>query len=136
MYNKHTSLAENTIAWEAVYDDGTSYLQFNKDGSENKYDGIDRSKLRKFNVYLGKKMIFSLALHGNQKLIFRRRSLVRLGKKEGQETREILILIGYHELVDSPEGRRDIFTMNYVHEDGLIELDDHRDNLQLVQQEQ
>ena len=128
-------MKENTLSWEAVYNDGTNYKQFNKDGSENKYTGIDRLRLRRFNVYFGEKIIYAVFLHGNQKLIFRRRSLIHMTPKTNQEQTEIIVVVGYHELIDTLDGQKDRYTINYLNENGFIELDDHRENLQLIQEE-
>jgi ribosomal protein L32 len=39
------------IRWRAIYSDGSYLEQFNKDGKENKYQDIDRSRLVSFELF-------------------------------------------------------------------------------------
>ena len=87
------------IIWAAAYNDATTLYQYNDDGTENKYQDIDRDKLVEFTllrvpeVYIGDgttatkpdlthppfPVRFSLWLETGQQLIYRRRT--QMGRK-------------------------------------------------------
>ncbi len=125
------------LTWIAIYEDGSELAQYNEDGTENKYIDIDRRKLRRFNLLLPDgKIFYSLFIKPFQKLIFRRRTLVRMAVRSEEETREVIYLVGWQQRVDSPDGIKNITAINYIYpQRGIMELDDTRDNLELAPQE-
>ena len=117
------------ITWKANYNDGSHLEQYNADGSENKYADIDRLKLLTFTLVNSEKTVFSLSLHEGQRLIFRRRKWINL---VGVLLRTVY-LVGY-QFNDSTG--KNYKVISYVHEDGLVELDDDRSDLVVVPEEQ
>lgn len=122
------------IKWKAIYEDGTFLDQFNEDGSENKYFDIERRKLRKFNIYKDDILIYSLFLKPLQRLIFRHRTLLHMAQN-GDKRYENIYLVGYQQTFDTIQGLKNVTVINYIFEDGHMELDDTRDNLELIQPE-
>jgi len=59
--------------WVSVYNDNTRLPQFNEDGSENKYQDIDRGKLSSFEFYKDGKIILVCDIAPGARLIYRRR---------------------------------------------------------------
>ncbi len=122
------------INWKAIYEDGTFLNQFNEDGLENKYFDIERRKLRRFNLYKDEKLIHSLFLKPLQRLIYRHRTLLHM-TQDGEKRYEPIYIVGYQQTFDTIQGLKNMTVINYIFEDGHIELDDSRDNLDLVQPE-
>lgn len=122
------------LTWRANYhdengrptEDGLS--QFNSDGSENKYNDIDRLKLSRFDLIKDDKPIYSVYLHAGQRLVYRRRHFVPLAGGE----RRLVHVIGWIETVYTGKGKRDIYAFNYIFEDGTMALDNHRGNIELL----
>ena len=112
--------------WRAVYNDGSYLSQCNEDNSENSYKDIDREKLSKFELYDDERLIYCLHIKENQRLIFRGRNFIEISN-EG-EKRWIIYLIGYQ----FNENGKNYKVINYIHENGLIELDDSRNDLELL----
>ena len=59
--------------WVSVYNDNTRLPQFNEDGSENKYQDIDRGKLSSFEFYKDGKIILVCDIAPGARLIYRKR---------------------------------------------------------------
>jgi hypothetical protein len=111
------------LLWKAVYLDG-HLNQYNDAGLENKYTDIDRSRLIRFELYDGEKMVHCLFLNDYQRLIFRRRNFISYAN--GQEIRMVVYLVGYQ--FNDATGKN-YKVINYIHEDGLVELDNAREDL-------
>lgn len=116
------------LYWKAIYNDGTSLLQVNEDGTENKYFQIDKSKLSsfllsgyaKFNNYV--KVI--VHLDPNKKLIYRRRVAKRLGGID-----EVVYIVGWQE----NRSGVNVQSLNFIFDDGHIEiLDRFREDKELL----
>lgn len=118
------------LIWRAVYSDRESLSQYNDDGSENRYKDINRSKLSRFELYNDSVLKFTLFIHDGQRLIFRRRNFIKYSSK-GEE-RWIVYLVGYQ---FNDEIGKNYKVINYVHENGLIELDDDRKDLVILPEE-
>lgn len=119
------------LYWVANYIDGSKLTQF-EGGVEKKYVDIDRDNLVRFDLldFDTNKPVYSLYLHDGQKLIFRRRTLMQIGKPP-----VIIFLVGYQLTVLTNSGPKNIVVINYIHEDGSISLDGTRDNLELYPDE-
>ncbi len=120
------------ITWKAIYSDG-SLAQHNSDGSENSYKQIDRSKLQSFELYDGEKLIFILNLNKNKQLIFRRRNFIPVSVKTGEESGRWTVYIVGFRFTDSSGEKHNV--LNYLNPDGVVELDDERNNLELYPEE-
>jgi len=114
--------------WKAIYNDGGYLSQYNEDNSENSYKDIDRTKLSRFELYDLDKLVFCLHIKEGQRLIFRRRNFIEVSEKG--EKRWQVILVGYQYNDATGKNHK---VLNYIHENGLIELDDHRDDIQLLE---
>jgi hypothetical protein len=119
------------LTWKAIYKEGEPLSQFNADGSENLYRDIDRKKLSRFELYDGETLKFALFLHEGQRLIFRRRNFISYSK-DG-EKRWIVYLVGYQ---FNDETGKNYKVINYVHENGIVELDDDRKDLVILPEEE
>lgn len=135
---KPSWFAQMSFIWRAVYHDGSGKLtedkflmQFNEDGTENKYADIDRWKLGRFDLInrVGK-VVYSVYLHTDQILIYRRRNFIILGGRKS-----MIFLIGWRQSIQTPNGPKVITIINYLYEDGTIALDNHRNNLELLPEE-
>lgn len=111
------------MRWRAVYSDG-SCLEYNSDGSENKYTNIDRQHLTQFHLLKDNVSVLVIHLEPSRKLIYRRRVAVHVsGPKAG--TQETIYLVGWQE---NREGIN-FQVICFVFEDGHIEiLDKFREN--------
>lgn len=122
------------LTWKAIYHDEDGrpteegLSQFNPDGTENKYDKIDRFRLGRFDLVKGDKVVYSVYLHEGQRLVYRRRHFVPLNSTK----RTLVHVIGWVETVFTRKGRRDIYAFNYIFEDGTMALDNHRENIKLL----
>lgn len=110
------------LTWKANYLGDESLEQYNEDGSENRYKDIDRTKLFSFELLNGDKRVYVLLLHEGQRLIFRRRNWINLNGKLLKQ----VYLVGY-QFNDSTGKNYQV--INYIHEDGLVELDNDRNDL-------
>jgi hypothetical protein len=110
------------MQWQAIYHDGTIINQDDVPNSEH----IDRSKLKEFRLIKNDRPIFSCLFPGDgkKKLIFRRRTFI----SALNETKGIVFLVGWHENVKGVS----VKSICYVYEDGHVEFDDDRNNLELV----
>jgi hypothetical protein len=122
--------------WRAVYSDGTFLDQVEvKTGLENKYTDIDRSRLVIFALFPvnEREPKVVLNLKSGQKLVYRRRSLLRMNPGSVIEDnsiipaiRESVWILGFHE---NRQGVN-VQMLAFVFEDGRVELldrwrDDH-----------
>lgn len=117
------------MKWVAVYNDDTFLTQFNEDGSENRYEDIDRNRLTHFAMLNenNKPILVVEIERPTQKLIFRRRTFIDLvGKIKG-----IIFLVGWHENI----GGKSIKAINYIYPNGKIVLAGAKDDLELVKEE-
>jgi hypothetical protein len=101
--------------WMAYYSDNTRLLQYEPDGSENKYTDIDRRKLTQFILFRSGKPLIVIHLDGNKKLIYRMR---RAMNNKGYE--EAVFLAGWQERIS---GRNTQMIM-FLFEDNHIEIVD------------
>ncbi len=108
-----------TLQWEAIYKDGSRHLERDLQTSEN----IDRSQLAEFRLFSGEKLVFAYFNNEKRKLIFRRRVFLNPAGIQG-----ILYLVGWHENVKGVS----VKSICYIYEDGHIEFDDARNDLELV----
>lgn len=125
--------------WRAIYDkddpkDGVIVSQIKKDGSKTKYADLDRSRLKRFDLlHEDGKVAACVMLHEGQRLIYRRRGLIHIAQATGQEVnREVIYMLGYQ---FTHEGKNFV-VINYIYEDGHVELDNSRNNLELYPIEQ
>jgi len=117
------------IYWVANYKDGSTLKQFEGD-IENKYQDINRNALVRFDIISNNKPIYSVYIRDGQQLIYRRRTLIKIGSEK--EKRAIIYLVGWQSRVMTLSGPKNITVINYIHEDGSISLDGPRKNLQLL----
>lgn len=80
--------------WTAFYSDFTELNQYNKDGSKNGYENIDRSKLAAFGIKRNDKLIYRVFLEPDQTLIYRRRPAGNENEKGKLIIQKELILVG------------------------------------------
>lgn len=99
--------------WIAGYNDGTQLMQYELDGSENKYTDIDRSKLIQFILFRADKPAVVIHLDKKKKLIYRMR---RAQNNKGYE--EVVYLAGWQEKRNGMNIQSIIFLFN----DGHVEL--------------
>lgn len=114
----------NEYNWIAHYDDGTTIAE--KEGKT--YRDIDRSRLKTFQLFDNENLKFSLTIHDGQRLIFRRRKTVNMS---GQTT-DVTYLVGY-QFNDSTG--KNYKVISYVHNNGMVELDDDRSDLVVLPEE-
>ena len=105
------------MRWEAVYKDGSVHTEEELKTSEN----VDRDQLKEFRLYEDK-LIFVAHFNSNRRLIFRRRTTVKLNGEQ-----KVVYLVGWHEKIRGES----VKSICYIH-DGLVEFDDARGNLELV----
>jgi hypothetical protein len=98
----------NTITWRAVYTDG-SYLDA-KDAAKG-YADIDRTRLASFCLLKEEKVIFHLVLKPDQRLIWRKRTLLTPGAPE-----RVFHLVGYQKTIKGENFQ----CIAYVDEDGTV----------------
>lgn len=127
------------LLWRAVYHDGEGkltdkcLLQYNPDGTENKYSDIDRFLLGRFDlVNRQQKVIYSMYLHKNQRLIYRRRNFVPV---LNPNARWLVYLVGWQMTMTTPMGQKNITAINYIFPDGSVALDDKRTGIELLPEE-
>lgn len=124
-------MSNKEITWVANYKDGSYLCQYER-GIANKYTDIDRSRLDKFELLRGDKVFYSLTLHEGQRLIYRRRTLMTMGGDlVTEQSKEVIYLVGYQVTL----GGQNLVVLNYIYEDGRIELDNSRSNIELYAQE-
>ena len=111
------------MQWEAIYHDGSS-----ETGIDSGVGLVDRTKLKSFIMRdNGASEPFFIARFpedGSKKLIFRRRTVRSMGGKPDV----VVYLVGWHENVNG----KSVKSICYIHEDGLVEFDDSRSDLELI----
>lgn len=123
------------LTWCAIYKDESTLSEYNPDGTKNRYEDIKREELVRFDMINEKgRAIYSLYLRYGQRLIYRRRTLIRV-TSEG-EKRQLIYLVGWQMTVYTNKGPQNITAINYIFEDGSISLDDSRSNLELLELEE
>ena len=120
-------MMHSSIYWKAVYNDGKELIQFEEDGTENKYPDIDRSKLAVFEIRKAAsgdqpdRLLFKMYLEPGRRLIYRRRVIekMRFGKAKPElVSKEVIYLVGWQATI----GGRSVQDIAYVFEDGHVEL--------------
>ena len=108
-------MLERRTFWKAVYQNGNFLLQFNADGSENKYTTINRAQLSQFVLYRDKKPMVVIHLNGKKRLIYRmRRAMNNHGYKE------IVYIAGWQETTNGVNTQM----ISFLFEDNHIEIVD------------
>lgn len=97
--------------WMAGYNDGTQLIQYEPDGSENKYTDIERSKLIQFILFREDTPLIVIHLDSNKKLIYRMR---RALNNKGYE--EVVFLAGWQECTNGRNTQmiRFLFENNHI----------------------
>jgi len=108
-------MLENITYWNAVYNDGSSLLQFNGDKTENKYTDISRAHLSQFVLYRNNKPVVVIHLDTNKKLIYRMR---RAQNNRGEH--EVVYLAGWQE----KRNGINIQSIVFLFEDNHVEIVD------------
>jgi hypothetical protein len=108
------------MQWQSIYNDGTII----NEGEVKSSEEIDRTKLKEFRLFDGDKLVFVAFFNTNRKLIFRKRRFCD-GAGELQST---VYLVGWHENIKGVS----VKSICYVYEDGHIEFDDSRNDLELM----
>lgn len=101
------------MQWKAVYTDGTYLDQIEPSGNKNAYKDIQRDKLKYFELWDKDKRIISLRFFKGQRLIWRRRTILRTGQEK-----QVIHLIGKQETVNGKNYQGIIA----VFEDGRVEV--------------
>ena len=101
------------IVWRAIYRGG-SLDQYNKDGSENSYRDIDRSRLMAFQLLRDESVIITLHLDAGSRLICRRRRFLT----EGISAPRTCYMVGWQRTDNGVNSQ----CMAFVTEDGQIHL--------------
>jgi len=122
---KEVSNAMQKLTWKALYHDGNTLPQFNEDGTENRYHDIDRNRLSHFVLYdESGKAVFSVVLHEDQQLVFRKRTIIR----GDNQVMGSVYLVGWQQNIRG----KNVKAIAYIYEDGTIDLDDDRSDLELI----
>jgi len=112
------------LKWKAHYNDGTILPQYNEDGTENGYHSIERNRLSHFVLYdENDKAVFSVRLNPDQRLIYRRRTAMR-----GSVAQGLVYLVGWQMTIKG----KNIKSIAYIFDDGAVELDNDRSDLDLL----
>jgi hypothetical protein len=106
--------------WKAVYQNGGELPQYNEDGSENKYDDIDRKNLSQFMYVIDDKPRLVVHMNKTKRLIYRRR--VAQAFFDNKIT-EVVYLIGWQETILG----RNTQMISFLFEDGHVEVVDKFD---------
>lgn len=111
------------MQWRVTYEDGATYDELDFNSSED----VDRSRLKSFSLISDGKTVFTSYFDKERKLIFRRRRFFDiLGNEKG-----IVYLVGWHMNVNGIS----VKSICYIYEDGHIEFDDSRNDLELTPRE-
>lgn len=79
------------LTWQAVYPDRV-INQYNEDGTQNSYDGLDRNGMAAFCLVNGKgETVLTVPLSSTQKLFYR----MRVALFVGSHTRERVYIVGW-----------------------------------------
>ena len=104
------------VEWKAIYNDGMELRQYNDDGSENKYENIDRSKLIQFVLLYSSVPHITIHFDKNKKLVYRRRVEHIINKGIS----EVIYFAGWQER----KGGIDKQMFCFLFEDGYMEIVD------------
>lgn len=110
------------MQWQIQYDDGSIHTQEELKSHSN----IEFQRLRQFQLTKGGKVVISVFFDSEKKPIFRIRHIVR-GLNSNNE--ELIYLVGWKPKKGEP-------TIFYIYQDGHIEVDNARNNLELLPFEQ
>lgn len=109
-----------SLTWEATYKDGTVITESEVESTSF----IDRSVLSKFKLIdKNGRVVFVSFFSEDKKLIFRRRTFI---SPDG-DVKGIVYLVGWHQNING----KSIKSICYVYEDGHVEFDDARNDLEL-----
>jgi hypothetical protein len=108
------------MQWQILYEDGSVHTQAELKSHSN----IDFKRLRQFQLIKDGKVVISVFFDGEKKPIFRIRHICR-GMTISTENEELIYLVGWKPKKGQP-------TIFYVYEDGHIEVDNARNNLELL----
>jgi hypothetical protein len=104
------------MQWQALYDDGSVHTQAELES----HSKVDLEKLKEFRLYKDNALLISIFFDKKKKLIFRIRHFMRTN---GDHT--VVYLVGWKPQKGEP-------TIFYIYEDGHIEADGARNNLELL----
>lgn len=111
------------FTWTAVYKDGSEHPE---EEFESASERINRGQLSEFRISTGGNVVFVVYFrHPKRKLVFRRRRIMNMNNPSEVTT---VTIVGWHEKVSG----KSVISLCYIHDNGLIEFDDDRDNLVLV----
>lgn len=119
----------NEYNWVAYYGDGSKIIEKKEDGELRSTKEIDRSKLHIFQLFDGEKLKYSITIKEGQRFIFRRRKTINLSN----QILDIVYLVGYQ---FNDAAGKNYKVLNYIHTNGFIEMDDDRNDLVLLQEEE
>jgi len=107
------------INWKAKYKDKTKkeHSSFNKD----KYTDLDRTDLEAVEVYLKDKLIFTLPINGNKRLIMRYRVKQNMNNPNDSS---YVFMVGWQKT----DNGKNIQEINYIYPSGKIETAGKWDN--------
>lgn len=134
MANKKVSLIEGNanlkeLSWIAFYNDGNKLSKFNDDGSENRYEDIDRGRLVRFSLCDNETPVFTIHLTSGQSLIYRKRVWARV---DGTVWHFIYI-VGWRQKIYNQKGQvRELAYIAYVNPTGVVEISNDINDIQLV----
>jgi hypothetical protein len=106
------------MQWQTLYDDGSIHTQDELKSHTN----IEFKKLRQFQLIKDGKVVILVFFDGKKKPIFRVRHICR-GLNSDNE--KLIYLVGWKPKKGEP-------TIFYIYEDGHIEVDNARNNLELL----
>jgi hypothetical protein len=108
------------MKWKAIYNDNSEHTEEALGNTEK----IDRNELKEFILLKDDKVFFKAFFDKERKLIFRRRTFLNVdGSIKG-----LVYLIGWHSNING----KSVKSICYVYDDGHVEFDDARDDIQLV----
>jgi len=109
-----------SLTWEATYNDGTVVTEADVETTAL----VDRDRLAQFKLLNNEgRAVFVSFFSSEKKLIFRRRTFI---SPDGS-VKGVVYLIGWHQNVNG----KSVKSICYVYEDGHVEFDDARNDLEL-----
>jgi len=115
---------QSQLSWQVIYQDGSLHTQ----QELKSHSKVDFSQLRQFQLIISNKPIITVFFDGEKKPIFRIRHICR-GMTISEDKQELIYLVGWKPKKGEP-------TIFYIYEDGHIEVDNARNNLELLPCEQ
>jgi hypothetical protein len=112
------------MQWSVIYQDGSIHTQEELES----HSKIEFQKLRQFRLTKNGKILITVFFDGEKKPIFRIRHICR-GMTIDPDKQELIYLVGWKPKKGEP-------TIFYIYEDGRIEADGARNNLELLPCEQ